>query len=219
MGTVAWVAMLLVDTAHRRQGIGKALLCRALDFTAQQGASSVRLDATPLGEPLYVKLGFRAEYSLHRYEGTLLAGPPVAAVEALVPPEIPDMLYLDREVTQTDRHKLLSRMADEFPGTLRVVCGATGLQGYRAARPGARALYLGPCIARGTAGRALLEDARHQHGGREVFIDILDHNLAAVAWAQEAGLTRQRRLLRMCRGPRLTERIEGLWASSGPETG
>lgn len=186
---------------------------------SSQGVSSIRLDATPLGQPLYEKLGFVADYSLQRYEGILSPAEPGTAVEPLLAADVPDLLRLDREATRTDRRKLLLRLMSEFPQDFRVVRGPGGIAGYGAARPGTRALQLGPCVARGAAGRQLLESARQDHGGRQVFIDIPDDNRPAVRWAEETGLTGQRRLLRMCRGPRLDERVGELWASSGPEMG
>ena len=44
-------------------------------------------------------------------------------------------------------------------------------------------------------------------------------NAAAIRWALDTGLTVQRHLLRMRRGTKLAERIDELWASSGPEMG
>src|ERR1039458_8643499 len=47
----AWIAMMLVDPAERRAGLGAQLLTEAL--AALANASCVGLDATPAGEPLY----------------------------------------------------------------------------------------------------------------------------------------------------------------------
>lgn len=218
-GPVAWIAMVLVDAEHRGKGVGKALMRHALDFLERQGVVTVRLDATPLGQPLYEKLGFVAEYALYRHEGVLPPGGTVPGVEALYPDHIEDLLPLDRAVTCTDRTKLLVRLASEFPEGVRVVGRAGSVEGFRAARPGARALQVGPCIANGSAGQLLLEDARRLYGGMPVFIDIPTGNGPAIRWAEETGLTVQRRLLRMCRGPVLEEQIAALWASSGPEMG
>jgi GNAT superfamily N-acetyltransferase len=221
-GPVAWIAMVLVDSEYRGRGVGTALMRRALDFLEQQDVTSVRLDATPLGQPLYEKLGFVAEYALHRYEGTLPPAEPIEvpiAEEPLVEADVQDMLRLDQEVTQTDRRKLLLRLASEFPQNMRVRREAGSIAGFLAARPGARALQIGPCLARGNVGRQLLEVAHRQYGGRNVFVDIPDANEPAACWALETGLTKQRRLLRMGRGKRLDEQIAALWASSGPEMG
>jgi GNAT superfamily N-acetyltransferase len=62
-GPVAWVAMLLVDPVFRRRGIGRALMCHALDALDTRGVLSVRLDATPMGRPLYESLGFASEHA------------------------------------------------------------------------------------------------------------------------------------------------------------
>src|SRR5262245_62056873 len=70
-GPVAWVAMVLVDEAVRGRGVGTALMTHALQFLDDCGVRSVRLDATPLGRPLYEKLGFVAQFELVRYAGTL----------------------------------------------------------------------------------------------------------------------------------------------------
>ena len=218
-GPVAWIAMVLVDADHRGRGVGKALMGHALDFLERQGVRSVRLDATPLGQPLYEKQGFVAEYALLRYEGVLPRGKGMANVEPLLPDHLENALLLDRAVTQTDRRKLLQRLASEFPQAMRVVRRADKLEGYSAARPGARAFQLGPCIAMGSAGKQLLDDSRRQYGGKQVFIDIPTGNVPAIRWAEESGLSVQRRLLRMCRGPAPEEQIPALWASSGPEMG
>src|SRR5947208_710711 len=53
--SVAWIALVLVDRTVRGQGIGKALMQHALAFLDEQKIASVRLDATPLGQPLYEK--------------------------------------------------------------------------------------------------------------------------------------------------------------------
>src|SRR4051794_19050706 len=60
-GPLAWVAMVLVEPALRGRGVGTALMRHALDWLDQQGVQTIRLDATPLGEPVYRKLGFVAE--------------------------------------------------------------------------------------------------------------------------------------------------------------
>src|SRR5437660_10527540 len=45
-GPVAWVAMVLVDTALRGRGLGRALMERALHFLDGAGVQTGRLDAT-----------------------------------------------------------------------------------------------------------------------------------------------------------------------------
>src|SRR4051812_37831517 len=56
-GSTAWIAMVLVDEAMRGRGIGAALMRHALAHLNRIGVERIRLDATPLGRPVYEKLG------------------------------------------------------------------------------------------------------------------------------------------------------------------
>src|SRR4051812_32624882 len=77
---VAWIAMMLVDQKLQRRGIGATLIRHALAFLKNRGVNCVRLDATPVGQPLYELLGFRAEYVLARHAGVpAMADEPAAA--------------------------------------------------------------------------------------------------------------------------------------------
>src|SRR5439155_16299847 len=107
-GPVAWVAMVLVDASVRGQGIGTDLMRHALAFLDGRGVRTVRLDATPLGRPLYEKLGFEAQFELARYEGTVPAGvaPSPPEVGPVGRGDLPQLVALDQAATATDRRKL-----------------------------------------------------------------------------------------------------------------
>ena len=65
---LAWIGMVLVLSEARGQGTGTALLQHCIQFLQGRGVRGIRLDATPLGRPVYERLGFRAEWELHRWE-------------------------------------------------------------------------------------------------------------------------------------------------------
>ncbi len=218
-GTVAWVAMVLVDTAMRGRGTGTALMQHALAFLDARGVRSIRLDATPLGRPVYEKFGFAPQFELARLEGTLPSAPAVAGVTTANQEDWETLLRLDREVTATDRRKWLLRLFAERPDALLVARQKGDLTGFATSRFGSRALYLGPCIASPEAGPLLFADAWRRGAGQLVYLDIPVKNKPALEMAQAQGLTVQRHLLRMCRGEMIQERVECLWASSGPELG
>jgi GNAT superfamily N-acetyltransferase len=223
-GPVAWIAMVLVDQPLRGRGLAKALLAHALEFLDRNGVRSVRLDATSLGQPLYEKLGFVVEYELARYQGVLpprgTASRPLGIdPNPLTAEHLDGVCRLDRAVTGTDRKKLLMRLLVESPGAVKAVQEGGEVTGFLMAREGSRALQIGPCMASAAAGPVLLRDAWWRYAGRPVYVDIPTGNAAAAALAEAVGLTVQRRFLRMCRGPLVGERIEELWASSGPEKG
>jgi GNAT superfamily N-acetyltransferase len=218
-GKVAWVALVLVDERFRRQGIARALMEHALEYLDGRGVASARLDATPLGQPLYERLGFAAQYRLARYEGVLPAGGATPRENVITVPQQrwPELAVLDEAVTRTDRGKLLLRLFAEEPAEVWAVAGEQGWSGLLASRQGARARQLGPCV--GADGGLLLEDARGRHQGKRVFLDVPEGNRDAVGLADSWGLTIQRHLARMCRGVPVVERVEQLWASACPAKG
>src|SRR5687768_275719 len=55
-GDLAWVCMVLVDAGARGRGIGTRLMEEVLGRVGDMAV--VGLDATPLGRPVYAKLGF-----------------------------------------------------------------------------------------------------------------------------------------------------------------
>ena len=64
-----------------------------------------------------------------------------------------------------------------------------------------------------------VEHAANRLAAATVLIDIPEPNAAATRWAEKQGLVRQRVLTRMRLGQPVNDRVEMLWASSGPEKG
>ena len=186
----AWIAMVLVDERRRGCGIGTALLEHALAFLDARGVASVRLDATPMGQPLYERLGFAAEYALTRYAGIPAPAPESAAVQPYAPAQREALLRLDRQLLGIDRGKLLWRLLQEYPEQGRIVLRGQSPVAYLLARPGAHAWQLGPCLAGGEDGLLLLSDAWRRFSGQAVLLDIPLANTPALAGAEAMGLTR-----------------------------
>ena len=222
-GAVAWVAMVLVEPSARGRGIGTALLRHALDWLDGRGVASVRLDATPMGRPIYEKLGFERQFELARYEGTVASAPDVGttcAVAAAAPTDIDGLIALDADVTGANRGKLLRALHADAPDQARVVHDEAGtVIGYSLARPGADAWQIGPCVGSARTDAALLAEALRRHVGEAVYVDVPVGHLPAVGMVEAAGLTVQRPFHRMCRGEPVFEDIPRLWAGSGPEKG
>lgn len=221
LGTVGWIAMVLVAPSARHRGIGTCLVERAVDYLEQQGVATIRLDATALGRPVYERLGFASEYELVRLEGVAqplsAGGPPVVPVGDN---DLARLAALDQHVTATDRRRLLARLYAEHPHRAGQVVVGDDVLGYIFYRPGARATHLGPAAASTEcAGRAVLAWALTQNTGQPIYVDIPAANHPAHALATNAGLTPQRSFTRMSRGQPVPEQPEQLWASSGPEKG
>lgn len=240
-GSVAWIAMVLVDIQHRHQGIGTRLVQHALDFLDRQRIPTVRLDATALGRPVYQRLGFVAQYELIRMEVQLpdlgvpeLSGPGALRpsmewleVDALVPQTEPmrqagwaEIERWDRSATSTPRGKLLERLIAESTSRGHWASGPDGSGGYVLSRRGAQAVQLGPAVATDEAcGRVLLDRAAADWLGQRAYLDVPVDNRAALRWAEGRGFTSQRSFVRMVRGQPVSDDLQRLWASSGPEKG
>ncbi len=218
-GSVAWIMMVLVDEALRGRGIGTRLMQHALADLDARSIRAIRLDATPLGRPVYEKLGFQTEYELARFEHPGAVVTAAASTPEVTPEHLDTVYALDRQATGTDRSRLLARLYSERPSAFAVFCDKT-FAGYRAFRTGSRAVQIGPAAANAPeAGRALLDGILAQCGPVPVFVDIPLDNHPAIEWAQTKQFRLQRRLTRMWRGERVVDRPTQIWAAFGPEKG
>ncbi len=221
-GSIGWIGLMLVDERARGQGLGKLLMQTALDSLTERGVVSIRLDATPLGQPLYEKLGFTADFALSRWSGVPAEKQsPLDGVSRLkLSMQLDQLAALDHQATATDRRALLAALLREQPPLAHVIETDGQLRATLLSRRGANATQVGPCTAiDADRGAPLLRFALAQLVGQAVYVDIPDANEPARSIAAEYGLTVQRPLLRMTRGPRIAERPEMIWAAFGPEKG
>src|SRR5215469_12868113 len=115
----AWIGMVLVDPEYRKQGIGTQLLRETIQYLDESHIATMKLDATPLGKPLYAKLGFVEEYEIERW---ILKRPPGAASPIQRSKYVPfnemqfdRVLGLDEEMFGADRSFLLRSLFHETP--------------------------------------------------------------------------------------------------------
>jgi GNAT superfamily N-acetyltransferase len=217
---VAWINFVLVDQTRRGNGIGTALMRHVVHQLDERGVFSIRLDATPLGQPVYEKLGFAGDFALSRYEG-ILRKPAVAPenIEPFLAADLPAVCALDETVTKTRREKLLRHLCEAFPALMHQYVRAGRLEGFCMCRPGSKAWQLGPLQGTSAAAHDLMADAAIRRAGQRVYVDVPTDHAEAVRLAQLFGLQRQRSFLRMTRGRRLQEKLEFFWSSFGPEKG
>ena len=172
-----------------------------LESLDASGARSVRLDATPLGRPLYESVGFRVDFRLGRYGGIVSR----TVIEEEARPgrsaDLTRIAALDRVVTGTDRRALLDRFLHDNPSGCLVAGPVVGpIRGFILWRPGSSADQVGPCIAEPGAGLALLDDVSRRLFGRPVIVDVPTDHERAIAWAEGIGLRQNRAFWRMTRG-------------------
>ena len=126
-GRFAWIGMVLVEQQFRGQGIGTALLERAIQYLDSRNIPCMKLDATPQGRVLYEKLGFVSEYDIERW---MLKREPREIVTTNSPVEIEDVLWLDREIFGADRSGLLRSLTETAPDFTLVSRVGAGIEGY-----------------------------------------------------------------------------------------
>ena len=223
--TVGWIAMVLVNESDRGQGIATKLIQHALDFLDGRRIKTVRLDATPLDQPVYEKLGFVAEYGITRFEGMVADTKTKETVSTIRPIAqwMAAAVQMDRYVTGTNRQHVIELLVDECPDAVCLLSDENPqkhIRGFAVYRAGARAWQLGPAAAiDDDAGRMLCDHVLGRLSGQLVLIDIPDANASAVDWAQSRRFTAQRHLMRMRRGNVLSDDPQMIWAGSGPEKG
>lgn len=199
---LAWIGMVLVHPDFRRQGMGTALLERAIrHLREERRVTCVRLDATPDGKPLYEGLGFRSEWGLRRWvkevheTSSRFSSTPEWTFSSA-------SLELDRAVFGASRFELLQSLLTGSSGGITLEDGSFGL-----IRPGKRASYLGPVTAasRQSAEVVIRELLESCPPGNTVFWDIPDPNEAATGLAERLGFQPVRVLTRMWLGDRAIE--------------
>jgi GNAT superfamily N-acetyltransferase len=214
-GRFGWIAMMLVDPAYRGRGLGTRLLERAL--TALPPTLPIRLDATPLGRPLYQRFGFEDEAVLSRHvadaparEHLEVPQAMAACVRPLTPAELPSVVAQDTDVFGGYRHRVIEWMIGGSPQYAWVVDDSMGRPQYCLGRAGLIFDQIGPVVAQDVeVAQALVGAALRHAAQRPAVIDAFDAHDTFAAWLRGAGFQAQRPLYRMRRpaGTRVWEDV------------
>lgn len=196
-GDLAVVGMMLVSERFGRQGLGRRLMQHVL---AAAGPATVFLYATPLGRPLYERLGFRTIATVTTSIGPF-AGPADGGSRPAADGDDTAIRALDAEAMGGDRAALLDGLLS-LAGSLRVVERDGAVAAYGAARTSGGQHVLGPLVARDLdAARALIADLAAPAEG-PVRVDIDERHGTLLAWAQSRGLAPADRTWLMVHGDR-----------------
>jgi GNAT superfamily N-acetyltransferase len=225
-GRFAWVGMVLVDPEFRSRGIGTKLLERAIEHLDTLKITTVKLDATPLGKPLYEKLGFVAEYEIERFTLKRATGQQVNVSCSSLPTALSARVLeaiceADREMFGADRSGLLKSLSEAAPEFAAEIWVAENLQGYSFGRHGSFADHLGPWMSADAETARRLFEAFLARSSREILVvDCIKANVPAAKLLKSFGFSYSRTLTRMYRGTNdHPGRPEFLCAIMGPEFG
>ena len=220
---IAWIGMVLVDKSLRGQGAGKMLLENIIDRLKH--VESIKLDATPAGEPLYLKLGFIPEYKIFRmtsdkvncYSEVVHSMEP----ENIDKENVSEATKLDRKIFGADRHNLLMRIVSENHGRAFILNKANNTEGYVFGRAGSRFNYIGPVGAlTQDYARYLISKALISLNKQNFAIDILADKVDLISWLESIGFVKQRHFVRMyLKSNPYPGMVNNQYLISGPEFG
>ena len=206
--SLAWIGMVLTLPEFRGRGFARRLMEQVMAF-AESRVRTMGLDASDMGIGLYRQLGFETTGIVERWERAPGAAP--AASDDLEP--WAPAADLDLAAFGTDRRRLLASLA-------RFEAASIPGLGFAMGRPGSKATYFGPSVAKSAAAaERLLRWYLSRHSKETVYHDILCRNREAARLASLYGFRPARRLTRMFRGP-VTPADESLvFAIAGLEYG
>lgn len=197
---IAWIGMMLVDTDFRGRGISRMLLGDLLNQL--RICISVKLDATPAGQPVYEKFGFKPEYIINRMTSSSLLNLQVSESEStpeqMQKTDINEVLQLDQHVFGAYRSYLLNSIIRDNPGKVSIIKRDGYITAFSLVRKGKRYLHIGPVISTN------LRDAKDLILGillkvhkEPVVVDVLADKQDLILWLNTSGLTKQRHFVRM----------------------
>jgi GNAT superfamily N-acetyltransferase len=222
-GDFAWISMVLVTAAERRQGLARWLLRHCVDDLLSRKLVPA-LDATPAGRTVYLGLGFQDSWTMQRLVARTVraptAGQRAGTVRALETGDWPQVITYDTAIFGADRSALLHRLAERLPRAALVAERAGRIVGFLLGRDGRVMSQLGPLaadddvIARALLARAIAEVPA------PLTIDVLDHHSALGSWLTTLGFTAERPYIRMIYGTSLAfDDNARHFAIAGPELG
>ena len=217
---LAWLGMVLVAPDNRRQGIGGALLKKGIAYLQEKNLECIGLDATPLGNKLYLTLGFWEDFGLERRQGVGQACQAESVVE-MTADDLASLADYDAARFGVPRGNVLDLLYKDYPELCWIAKDGDGIKGYVMMRPGLNAHQIGPWVASDPAtAEELFKTALSAVVGKPIFYDVVVPNESAMALTEKYGFELQRPFLRMFLGEnKFPADTTQMYAISGVEKG
>ncbi|MBL8663630.1 MAG: GNAT family N-acetyltransferase [Candidatus Odyssella sp.] len=216
-----WLSMVLTTKAWRGRGIGTHLLRRCIETVRARGATP-GLDATELGRPVYLPIGFADVYALRRWHierAPEAAAPPAGIrIRRAAAADMAAVAAYDAPRSAMRRGDILAHLQGRAPYLAFVAERGDALAGFVLGREGRIAHSLGPIVAESEA-IALALAAQAGLAARPPFVaDVPVRHDGMRRWLEASGAVSPRGFTRMVLGaaPGLAAN-ERVFAISGPE--
>ena len=217
---LAWIGMVLVPPEHRRKRIGSALLKHGLQYLKDKGFECVGLDATPMGNKLYITLGFWEDFALERRQGKGRACE-TEGVAAMTADDLDAVAEFDAARFGVPRPNVIKLLHRDYPDLCWLAKADGKVTGYVMMRPGFNAHQIGPWVASDPkTAEELFKTALNAVPEKPIFFDVVVPNESAMAIAEKYGFELQRPFVRMFLGEnKYPADTTQMYAISGVEKG
>jgi GNAT superfamily N-acetyltransferase len=220
---VAWIGMVLVDKDFRGRGAGNILMTHLLEKLRH--FKSVKLDATPAGQPIYTKLGFVDEHIICRMTNPsmkkLSYDKSDQGIRPILSERFREIIKFDEQIFGVDRTYLLETLFRNCPGKAFMIERNNKFCGFTLGRDGTRLNYIGPVFASSPDNaKTLLSEALKSLINLPVALDVLQDKRDLIIWLESLGFIKQRHFVRMyLRSNTYPGIVKNQYLISGPEFG
>ena len=197
---LAWIGMVLVHKDYRGLGISKLLLKNI--FKKINFCKSIKLDATPAGQAVYEKFGFKEEYFIARMINPSIENLPNNKYDLTPAPiqlkDIREIIALDKNVFGLGRAALIEFMVKQSHGTGWLLKHNNIITGFILGREGNKYHHIGPLVTSLTTdAEILIASSLKNLINKAVAIDVLYDKENLINWLSTIGFRKQRHFVRM----------------------
>jgi GNAT superfamily N-acetyltransferase len=222
----AWISMVLVTEACRRQGLARRLLDRCVRDIKTTGLVPI-LDATPAGRAVYSGVGFQDTWGFQRLAcreyrpaAVRVEAPAGATIRPITDADWLGLCAYDADIFGADRSAVLDRLRHRIPGAGCAAFRGERIVGFSLGRDGRSASQFGPLVADDEETALAIIDRGLTAIKGPIYVDLADSKTELHAWLGERGFEVQRPFTRMAFGRSVGFDDPGrTFAVAGPELG
>jgi len=177
----------IVKPSFRGKGLGKLLLQRGLEYL---GKRSIGLNCPRPRQEYYRQFGFQPSFTIRRSVGIGVGGEVSPRVTSLRELPFKDLLTYDQNIFAASRPDFLKHWLEQDDSVALGIQDRGRTVGYGVLRKCRLGYRLGPLFANTAAAAATLYDSLTAGiAGQPVFLDLPEVNTAALALAEQRGLS------------------------------
>lgn len=200
---VAWIGMVIIDKNYRGQKISNLLLTSLIENS--KNMISLKLDATPAGQPVYQKFGFTDEYLVYRITSVSVLKNEIhiekgISVERASQENLDEITEYDKKIFGADRKQLIEFLLRNFPEKAWMLRQNGEIKGIALGRKGSRFHQVGPVYTSNIDfAKILILKSIESFENQTVVVDVPEQNTELINWLHTLGFTKQRHFVRMYR--------------------